>query len=86
MLHLLSAELPDIIKQEDAEKLAATIEQGKIKNLKEGEAYKFEVEMDPKTLGSKTLKILQKEANYRVNWCRKMCSFILRILKDVSVK
>lgn len=85
MLHLLSGELPDIIKQEDAEKLAATIENGKIKNLKEGEAYVFEVEMDPKTLGSKTLKILQKEANYRVNWCRKTCNFILRILKDVCI-
>ena len=84
MLHLLSAELPDIIKQEDAEKEQAVIERGRIKNLKQGEAYTFEIEMDPKTLTSKTLKILQKESNYRVEWCNKMCSFIHRILKDVS--
>ena len=83
MLHLLSSELPDIIKQEDAERMDAIVERGRIKNLKEGDPYTFDVAMDPKLLTSKTLKLLQKESNYRVQWCHKMVHFITRILREV---
>ena len=79
----MSSELPDIIKQEDQEREQAVIDKGRIKNLKEGDQYVFDVQMDPKLLTSKTLKLLQKESNYRVEWCNRMANFITRLLREV---
>ncbi|XP_060558381.1 speckle targeted PIP5K1A-regulated poly(A) polymerase-like [Ruditapes philippinarum] len=82
LIHLLNNEVPDIILQEDQEKQETILEKGRMPAREAGE-YEFEVELKPTQMSSKLLKQLQKGENYRVEWCKKMCDFILRIIKEV---
>ncbi|XP_053373907.1 speckle targeted PIP5K1A-regulated poly(A) polymerase-like isoform X2 [Mercenaria mercenaria] len=82
LIHLLNNEVPDIILQEDQEKQEQIMEKGRMPAREAGE-YEFEIELKPTQMSSKLLKQLQKGENYRVEWCKKICEFIIRILKEV---
>jgi len=43
-----------------------------------------QIELKPTLINPKMLKQLQNAGNYRVEWCRKVCNFMLRTLRDVS--
>ncbi|XP_052792029.1 speckle targeted PIP5K1A-regulated poly(A) polymerase-like [Mya arenaria] len=83
LIHLLNSEVPEIIQQEDQEKQEAIMQKGRMPSRDKGD-YEFEIEMKPTMITPKFLKMLQKgdSGNVRVEWCKRVCAFVLRVLKE----
>ncbi|KAL4222247.1 Speckle targeted PIP5K1A-regulated poly(A) polymerase [Mactra antiquata] len=82
LIHLLNNEIPDIILQEDQEKHEQIMEKGRMPARKQGE-FCFEIEMKPTQISPKLLKQLQKGGAFRLEWCKRTVTFIIRVLKEI---